>query len=73
MTPYRRISPDAGVTEYEIGDDFVRVRFKEPAIYKYTTASAGEGSIATMKALAIAGKGLSTYIAQNRPPYESRS
>jgi hypothetical protein len=73
MTPYARLSPDAGVVEFELGSDLIRVRFKSPTIYKYTVASAGADAIAAMKRHAESGKGLSTYIAQHKPTYESKT
>lgn len=74
MTPYARLDPTAGVTHFENGDGFIRVRFKHSAtIYTYTNNSAGASEIATMQQLAATGKGLSTYIAQHKPPYESKT
>ncbi len=73
MQPYARLSPNPGVTEYEPGTDFIRVRFKNSTIYTYTVRSAGHVAIAEMNRLAALGKGLSTYIAQHKPLYESKS
>ena len=42
-----------GVDFYAIGDDFIRVQFIS-------------GNVETMKVLAGAGRGLSTFIAQNK-------
>lgn len=73
MKPYARLSPDAGITKYDPGPDYIRVQFKTPTVYTYTIRSAGADAIAEMKRLADAGKGLSTYIAKNDPPYESKT
>ncbi len=36
MERYRNLSGDSGVDAYEIGDDFVKVRFKPGVVYWYT-------------------------------------
>lgn len=73
MKPYARLSANPGVTEYDDGPDFIRVRFAERTIYTYTNSSAGPSAVQEMNRLAEAGKGLSTYIAHNDPPYESKT
>ncbi len=62
MTPYKNVSGDSGVSAYEIGSDFIRVRFSTGQTYLWTNASAGRVHIERMKQLAFAGKGLNTYI-----------
>ena len=59
-----------GVTGYQAGDDYILVQFKEHEVYKYTYRSAGEYAVQTMKDLARAQHGLSTFIAQHQPAYE---
>ena len=72
MTPYSSKSgKDSGIESYQIGDDFIRVKFKsQPKPYKYSNSSAGKLAVDEMKSLAIDQKGLSTYISRNNPPYE---
>lgn len=66
MTPYKNLSGDSGVVEYETGDDFIKVRFKTSnKVYVYTHHSAGATHINEMKRLADIGQGLATYLAQN--------
>jgi len=73
MTPYKNLSGDSGVTAYAIGRDFIDVRFAGGDIYRYTSASAGAADLSQMKQLAVAGRGLSTFISQQvRERYESR-
>jgi hypothetical protein len=73
MERYRNLDGDAGVAAYEIGRDYIRVRFVEGAVYRYTVASAGLQAIEEMKALARAGKGLTTFISRHvHDAYESR-
>ena len=74
MQPYARLNPDSGVIAFEPGDNFIRVQFiKSSVIYTYTIRSAGLSAIQEMNRLAIAGKGLATFITQSKPPYESKT
>ena len=70
MKRYGNLSGNSGVVAYEIGPDFIRVWFTDGDPYKYTIATAGAFHVAQMKKLAIAGQGLSGYIATYRPGYE---
>ena len=73
MTPYKTSSSKkSGVTAYEIGEDFIVVQFNYDEQYKYTYRSASKEDIETMKELAMRGKGLSTFISQNNPPYQTK-
>jgi len=62
---YRNLSGDSGVVAYDIGDDFVAVRFRSGDVYWYTYASTGAQHVDTMKILARRGQGLSTYISSH--------
>jgi hypothetical protein len=55
----------SGVTHYEVGADFVRVRFHGGRVYRYSYARAGVHHVERMKELAKAGRGLATYISQH--------
>lgn len=56
------INGDSGVLSYEIGNDFIIVKFKTGAVYTYTYASAGKEKVETMKMLAKSGDGLNSFI-----------
>ena len=74
MERYKNLEGHSGVTGYEISDDSIRVEFNYDTVYEYTYASAGKRIIEKMKKLAVAGKGLSTYISQTvREKFEKRS
>ena len=80
MQPYKNLSKtDAHVSEYEIGDDHIIIKFTKPGrsgfnTYKYSYNSAGKDNVETMKQLAEAGEGLRTFVNdQLRKMYESRS
>ena len=62
MERYKNLAGDAGVTAYEIGPDFIKVRVGDSTVYVYTYASAGSANIEQMKRLAIGGRGLTTFI-----------
>lgn len=62
MERYSDIDRDSGVVAYDIGDDFIRVKFSTGAIYLYNYSSTGSYHIDTMKQLAVRGDGLNAYI-----------
>jgi hypothetical protein len=71
---YRNLGGDSNVVGYEIGDDWIRVQFRDGSIYTYTYQSAGQETIERMKSFAIGGHGLNSYITRFvRKRYASRS
>ncbi len=64
MRPYRNLEGHSGVVAYELHADAIAVRFAGGDVYDYTYASTGRARVETMKALAEAGRGLSTFIAR---------
>jgi hypothetical protein len=62
MKPYGNLSGNSGITDFEIGPDFIRVRFQNLDTYTYDYLKPGPGAVERMKTFALAGKGLSTYI-----------
>jgi hypothetical protein len=65
MHPYQNSKDNAGVTAYEIGDDYIIAEFQDGSRYLYTYQSTGKKHIDQMKVLAITGQGLTTYINQH--------
>ena len=66
MQPYRNLSGKSGVVAFEIGDDFVSVVFQgDPLAYVYSASQIPPAKIARMKALALAGRGLASFISRN--------
>lgn len=66
MEKYGNLNGHAGVDSFEIGTDYIRVRFvDQSAIYTYDYDLPGADAVEEMKRLAIAGSGLSRYIAQH--------
>lgn len=73
MEPYLNHSGDSGITDYEVGTDFIRVRFRGGATYRYSYLRPGQYHVDLMKALAVAGRRLGTYISQHvREQYERK-
>lgn len=70
METYKNLSGNSGVREYEIGNGYMVVGFKDGLFYKYTNARAGSNVVSEMMQLARQGRGLSTYISKNDPPYD---
>ena len=65
MKRYKNLSGNSEVAAYEIAKDSVTVGFTTCAAYIYSDQSAGKSNISQMKSLALAGKGLSTFINAN--------
>ncbi len=65
MTTYLDTDRDSGIFGYEVGPDWIQVRFSTGAVYEYTYLSAGPKNIETMKRLAASGDGLNAFINRN--------
>jgi hypothetical protein len=73
MEQYKNLSGNSGIAAYELGDDSIKVEFRDGHIYLYTYQSPGREDIERMKELAITGRGLNTYISQHvRRRYASK-
>jgi hypothetical protein len=71
---YKNLGGNSNVTGYEIGNDWIKVQFRDGAIYTYTYESAGQVNIEHMKRLAAAGQGLNSFISSDvRKAYSSKS
>ena len=64
MKRYRNLDGNSGVTAYECGDGFIRIRFVNGDTYEYTSKATGPGHVANMQQLARAGRGLATYVSR---------
>lgn len=62
MEKYKNLGGDSGVAAFEIGSDYIKVRFTSGSVYTYSNQSAGTTHIAKMKQLAQSGHGLNSYI-----------
>jgi len=73
MKRYRNLEGHSGVVAYAIADDAIDVKFNSGDVYHYSYRKPGREHVEAMKALALAGRGLSTYIAQHvREEYERK-
>ena len=62
---YKNLSGNSTVAKYEIKKDAMTIRFTNHTVYRYTNQSADPANISKMKTLALAGKGLGTFIEAN--------
>ena len=63
MQMYKNFGGDSRVEGYEIGPDYIEVKFKKTRrTYTYSHASAGEEAVEHMKMLARSGEGLNEFI-----------
>lgn len=62
FTPYRNRSGTSGVAEFALFDDGIAVRFQDGHTYLYGPGKPGRHHVGKMKSLAMAGRGLATYI-----------
>lgn len=65
MERYKNLSGNSPITNYQIEDDRIIVRFKGSKSYSYSYRKAGRNNVEHMKVLARNGKGLSAYITRN--------
>lgn len=63
MERYRNSGGDSGVSAYEIGSDYILVKFSGTArTYRYSYRKAGQNHVENLKRLAKSGSGLNSYI-----------
>lgn len=62
MPKYLNLDHDSGIDEYEIGSDFIWVKFNDGSRYLYGSRKPGPAKVEKMKALANSGRGLNSYI-----------
>jgi hypothetical protein len=70
---YENVGGNSGISAFQYGADYIRVKFSSGAIYRYTYRSAGASNIEQMKVLADSGAGLNSFINREvRQLYEAR-
>ncbi len=62
MEKYRNSSGNSGISAYEIGPDYIKIRFSSGETYQYSYKKAGQKHVENMKRLAIKGTKLNTYL-----------
>lgn len=72
MQPYNDIDNDSNIEAFEIGNDYISVRFFDGSTYVYTYQSADSGCVEEMKRLANMHDGLNAYINKNKPNYSEK-
>jgi len=73
MPRYRNLDGHSGVRAYETARDAITITFVDGRRYRYSDVRPGPADVERMKALAAAGRGLGTFVAQHvRERYERR-
>jgi hypothetical protein len=63
MERYKNLGNDSGISGYELGADYIKVKFSGTTkTYTYSYRKAGSIHVQNMKQLAINGSGLNSYI-----------
>ncbi|AWK07091.1 hypothetical protein HYN56_23805 [Flavobacterium crocinum] len=62
MERYANRNGQSGVSAYEIGTNYIRIRFSSGSVYQYSYRKAGQYHVDNMKRLATQGYGLNSYI-----------
>lgn len=65
MTRYQNLNGRSAIEAFEIWDKSIVIKYKRNGKYLYNYEMPGKEHVEEMKRLAIAGRGLSTYITQN--------
>lgn len=67
MRKYANLHGNSGVSEFLPAENSITIQFRDDdKLYVYSYAITGKQHVDKMKSLAAAGRGLSTYIAQNK-------
>jgi macrodomain Ter protein organizer (MatP/YcbG family) len=63
MERYTNSGGDSGVSAYEIGSDYIIVKFSDSTrTYRYSYRKAGQNHVENLKQLAQSGNGLNSYV-----------
>ena len=62
MKVYTNLNGNSGITNYQIGNDYIDIEFGDSGVYRYTEQSVGSDNLAIMKSLATSGSGLNAFI-----------
>lgn len=64
MQQYLNLSRNSGVSAFTMASNYIDVKFSDGSIYRYTYYSTGSGNVEHMKLLAMAGRGLNSFISR---------
>lgn len=59
---YKNLGGNSGAVEFELGEDSIVITFVDGSKYLYSGVKPGSEKVDRLKKLAIAGRGLCTYI-----------
>lgn len=64
MENYKNLSGDSGVVAFELGFNFIKIRFTGFKTYTYNYVKPGKLHVDNMTTLAVQGRGLCSYISR---------
>lgn len=59
---YKNAGGKSTIKKYELQHDAINLQFADGSSYRYTNQATGKENIAKMRELALAGKGLDTFV-----------
>lgn len=65
FVPYANRAGNAGVVAYRVGRGFIDLEFRGGERYRYDDATTGRANVERMRALAEAGRGLTTFVSRH--------
>ncbi len=66
MQRYKNLNGDSNVESFELGYDYIIVKFfGTTRLYTYSYSKAGVNHVEQLKSLALSGRGLNSYINKN--------
>ena len=64
MERYKILGDNSGIVAYELGEDWIKIQFRDGGLYLYDYKNTGSDLIEQMKELAIAGQGLNSFVSR---------
>ena len=72
MNIYKDLSGRSAIAGYDIKPGAIVIEFRSGAIYTYSYGSAGAETVDEMIRLALAGRGLATFVSRNKPHFSTK-
>lgn len=69
MTPYK--NAESGIVGFDYGETWIRIQFNDDNVYEYRLPFISTQQLEHMKQFADKGRGLNTYLTQNRDIYDN--
>lgn len=66
MKPYHNLNGNSIVQSFQIYGDAIKIKYNDGTVRLYLYEKAGKETVEKMKAFALEGKGLGTYLSNSR-------